>query len=324
MNGRLEKELQSKEKMHRKLASLPFILTEFYMYMNEDHKSYTTVERYIGYVVDFMNYVTNNKPTDDFYKTVTVNQVRQYFASLEVKEYNGKIVRLGDEIKGTKWSAINTFFNFLMQEDYIDTNPMVKTKRPKVKTKHEIVYLTQEEIQSVLDSIEENARPMLKNRDLCIVSLGLSTGLRVSAITQINVEDIDFTTNKIKVIEKGNVTKEVGFGNKMRAILLNWIKDREVYFEVDDTGALFVSQQNKRMCTDAIRDLITKYTSHLNKHIAPHKLRSTAAMNLVQAGADVLTIQAVLGHENINTTLRYVQAVEQEKQKATNILDNLI
>ena len=110
----------------------------------------------------------------------------------------------------------------------------------------------------------------------------------------------------------------------MRAILLNWLKDREVYFEANDTDALFVSQQNIRMCTDSVRDLITRYTSHLNKHVAPHKLRSTAAMNLVQAGADVLTIQAVLGHENINTTLRYVQAVEQEKQKATNILDSLI
>lgn len=324
MNGRLEKELQSKNKMHKKLANVPFILTEFYMYMNEDHKSYMTVEKYINYVIDFMNYVTNNNPNNEFYKTVTVSQIRQYFSSLEVKEYNGKIIRMGDDIKGARWSGINTFFSFLMQEDYIDENPMVKTKRPKVKTKHEVVYLTPEEIQSVLDSVEKNARPMLKNRDLCIISLGLSTGLRVSAITQINIEDIDFTTNKIKVIEKGNVTKEVGFGNKMRAILLNWMKDREVYFDASDMDALFISQQGKRMCTDAIRDLLTKYTSHLNKRIVPHKLRSTAAMSLVQAGADVLTIQAILGHENINTTMRYVKAVEQEKEKAVNTLDSLI
>lgn len=324
MNGRLEKELEFKEKMNKKLSKLPLIFTEFYMYMSEDHKSYTTIDRYIYYVTDFMNYVTNGKPNDVFYKTVTVAQTRQYFSSLEVKEHNGKMIRVGDDIKGARWSGINTFFSFLMQEDYIDENPMVKTKRPKVKTKHEIVYLTPEEIQSVLDSVEQNARPMLKNRDLCIISLGLSTGLRVSAITQINIEDIDFTANKIKVIEKGNVTKEVGFGNKMRAILLNWIKDREVYFDASDVDALFISQQNKRMCTDSIRDLLTKYTSHLNKRIVPHKLRSTAAMSLVQAGADVLTVQAVLGHENINTTLRYVKAVEHEKQKAVNTLDNLI
>ena len=115
MNGRLEKEMQAKNKMHKKLASLPFVLTEFYMYMNEDHKSYTTVERYISYVVDFMNYTTNNKPNNDFYKHVTTSNIRQYIASLEIQERNGEIIRLGDEIQAARWSAINTFFGFLMQ-----------------------------------------------------------------------------------------------------------------------------------------------------------------------------------------------------------------
>ena len=324
MNGRLEKELQSQRKMHNKLAKLPMIFTEFYMYMNEDHKSYTTTERYISYVADFMNVVTDNKPNNDFYKSVTTSVIRQYIASLSIQEKNGEMIRIGDEIQAARWSAINTFFSFLMQEDYITTNPMTKTKRPKVKTKHKITYLTPEEIQSVLDKVEAEARPMMKNRDLCLISLGLSTGLRVSALVQINIDDVDFITNKIKVIEKGNVARYIDIGTKMRGILLNWLKDREIYFDAKDNPALFISQQNKRMCTDSVRDLITKYTGHLNKHITPHKLRSSAAMNLYSSGVGILTIASILGHENVATTQRYTSAYDEEKENATNILDNLI
>lgn len=324
MNGRLEKELQSREKMQQKLNDLPDIFTEFYIYMSGDHKSYTTIERYINYVQDFMMYVTKGYPNNNFYRAATPSIIKQYISSLEIQNRNGEIVRLGDEIQATRWSAINTFFNFLVEEDYLSVSPMLKTKRPKVKTRHKVTYLTPEEIQSVLDKVEKEARPTLKNRDLCIISLGLSTGLRVSALVQINIGDINFATNKIKVIEKGNVTREIDFGQKMRSILLNWIKDREVYFDANDTDALFISQQNRRMCTDAVRDLITKYTSELNKHITPHKLRSSAAMNLYSAGVGVLSIASILGHENVTTTQRYVSAYEEEKENATNILDNLI
>lgn len=324
MNGRLEKEIRSKEKMQSKLYELPEIFEEFYVYLNGDRKSYTTIERYINYVQDFMLYITKGKPNNNFYKDITPTAIKRYISSLETQNKNGEIVRLGDEIQATRWSALNTFFNFLTEEDYITVNPMTKTKRPKVKTKHKVTYLTPEEIQLVLNKIENEGKQKLKNRDLCIVALGLSTGLRVSAIVQINIEDINFTTNKIKVIEKGNVTREVDIGNNMRGLLLNWIKDRELYFDVKDNPALFVSQHNNRMCTDAVRDLIAKYTADLNKHITPHKLRSSAAMNLYSSGVGILSIASILGHENITTTQRYTSAYDEEKENATNILDNLI
>lgn len=324
MNGRLEKEIQSKDKMKLKLQELPSIFEEFYVYLNGDHKTYTTIERYINYVQDLMVYVTDGKHNNIFYKTITPIVIKRYISSLETKNQNGEIVRLGDEIQATRWSALNTFFNFLTEEDYITINPMTKTKRPKVKTKHKVTYLTPDEIQFVLNKIENDGKTKLKNRDLCIVALGLSTGLRVSAIVQINIEDINFNTNKIKVIEKGNVTREVDIGNNMRGLLLNWIKDRELYFDVKDNPALFISQHNKRMCTDAVRDLITKYTVDLNKHITPHKLRSSAAMNLYSSGVGILSIASILGHENITTTQRYTSAYDEEKENATNILDNLI
>jgi site-specific recombinase XerD len=154
--------------------------------------------------------------------------------------------------------------------------------------------------------------------------MGLGTGLRVSAIVNINIEDIDFSTKTIKVIEKGRKTREVTFSDNLRSLLLVWMKDRELYFGGADTGPLFISQKKGRMSAYAVWDLVKKYTDHLPKHITPHKLRSSAAMNLHGAGVDVMTIASLLGHENITTTQRYVKAYDEDKKEATNILDNLI
>ena len=148
--------------------------------------------------------------------------------------------------------------------------------------------------------------------------------LRVSEIVNINIEDINFKTNSIKIVAKERKTREIKFSENLRNSLLAWIKDRELYFNGSETGPLFVTQMKKRMSTDMAREIVGKYTDHLSKHITPHKLRSSAAMNLHGAGVDILTISSLLGHENLATTQRYTKAYEEDKQNATNILDNLI
>ena len=157
-----------------------------------------------------------------------------------------------------------------------------------------------------------------------MIALGLETGLRVSAIVNIDVEDIDMTANTIKVIEKGKKTRYIGFGDNLKALLEKWLIDRSVYYTDQETGPLFISQCKNRLAVRSVRDLVEKYTSHLDKHITPHKLRSSAAMNLHGAGTDIVTIASVLGHNNIATTQRYVSAYEENKRAAVHTLDNLI
>ena len=184
--------------------------------------------------------------------------------------------------------------------------------------------MTPEEIKSVFDKIEMESRSIVKNRDMCILAIGLSTGLRVSAIVNIDIEDIDFKENTIKVIEKGRKTRFIKFADTLRNILLVWIKDRELYFDGDITGPLFISQKRNRMSVDSVREVVKKYTKHLPKHITPHKLRSSAAMNLHGAGVDILTIASILGHENVSTTQRYTEAYDKDKTNASKILDEII
>lgn len=324
MNGRLEKELKFEAKMKKKLSGLPDIFTEFYYSLEGEGKSYTTLSNYISHNVDFMNYVTNGEQNDEFYLNVRPSDINRYMASLRHKEVRGKVVRTGDDIRAARWTSLRAFFEFL-KIDHIDENPLDKTNRPKIKTEHKVTYLTKNEIDTVLSEIRLHSTEQKRSRDLCLVSLALSTGLRVSAITQINIEDVDLDNNTIKVVEKGNKTRIISFGNNLGVLIWQCIKDRDKYFPGAETNALFLSQWKRRMTTQAVRDLVAKYTKSIsNKHITPHKLRASAATNLAASGVSIQAIAKVLGHENIQTTRRYVEVLESEANEATNILDNLI
>ena len=324
MNGRIEKEIEAKAKMEKKLSKLPNIFTAFYNWMDARDKTYTTMNNYINHVVDFMKLYTKGEPEEDFYSNVTDEDIESYMTYIKRKSARGKDTEVGDDIRAARWSSLNTFYKFLMQKKYIKENPMAQTERPKIRTQHNVTYMTQKEIQSVFDRIEMEGRPMTKNRDRCIIALGLGTGLRVSAIVNINVEDIDFKTNTIRVIEKGRKVREISFSNHLRKSLLVWLNDRARFFGGGETGPLFISQKKNRMSVDSVQGVVKKYTSHLDKHITPHKLRSSAAMNLYSAGIGIMTIASVLGHENITTTQRYAEAYDAEVQSATSILDNFI
>lgn len=325
MNGRLESELNKQKVIKAKLEKLPPIFTEFYSYMEEDDRSYNTIEHYIDYNVEFMDYITKGKRDDEYYKNVIQSNIRQFISSQRTKEKEGEIVRTGDSILATRWSAIKKFFTFLNDLGFIDNNPVEGTKRPKVKTNNEVTFLEEDEINKLFKNIKEKSTERLLNRDLCIFSLFISTGLRKSALVQINVEDVNFKTNTITVIEKGRKERSIGFGENMRQLLLNWIQDRRDYFDVGERGPLFVSQWNNRMSTKNVEMLLAKYINGVtDKHITVHKLRATAATQMGAHDVPVQVIKEILGHNNVNTTMRYVAALDKQKQEAINILDGIV
>ena len=323
MSGRIESENKLRNKIEEKLKTLPSIFEDFYNYMDADQKSYATIKHYIEYVSDFMNAVAPDG-NDEFYKDVTVPQIREYLISLRRRVKDGKEVKMSDSIQAARWSAINTFFSFLVLDDYLELNPMVKTKRPKNKKENAITYLEEDEIHSIMERIKNESKPQFVNRDLAVLTLGLGTGIRVGALVQINVDDIDFKENTIHVIEKGGKERYLRFGVNTRNILSAWLLDRATYFGDVETDGLFISQHRVRLTVEGVRCLMAKYANGINgKHITPHKMRSSAATSMVKAGVDIQTIADILGHNSVTTTQRYAAVLEQNKQNATNALDNL-
>ena len=323
MSGKIEAENKLIEKIEEKLNTLPHIFREFYNYMEADQKSYSSIKHYIEYVADFMYAICKN-PTNTFYEDVTVPQSREYIISLRRRVEHGKEVKNSDSIQASRWSAINSFYNFLVLDDYIEVNPMTKTKRPKNKKEKPIVYLEQDEINSIVEKIKAESKPQFVNRDLAILMLGVGTGIRVGALVQINVEDINFKENTIHVIEKGNKERYLRFGTNTRNILSAWLIDRATYFENADTDALFISQHRQRITTVGVNKILDKYAQGINgKHITAHTMRKSAATNMVKAGVDIQTIADILGHNSVTTTQKYAAVLEQNKQQATDALDNL-
>lgn len=326
MNGRLEKEIKVEKAVLEKLKYYPKVLTDFYYDMKDEGKSYTTASKYMDYIIHFTLFVTGKTIKENFYKNVTSSDIKRYMNAIKTKtDENGNIVEVGDEIRATKWSAINAFFIFLKSNDYINENPMDKTKRPKAKTEHHVTYLSKEEIAAMLQKVKDEAPQKFLNRDFCILSLAITTGLRVNAICNININDVNFNENTISVIEKGHKRRKIPFGENIKGYMEAWLKDRKRYFGDTDSDALFVSQKRERLSTDMVRRMLTKYTDGVTtKRITPHKLRASCAVAVYDQTKNILLVKDMLGHESVQTTTRYTRAAEDDKKEAVKFLDDLV
>lgn len=325
MNGRLEKELTAEKKMQDKLKGLPKIFTEYYTYLRAAKKTYTTIGTYLNYVIHFAKFLEEGNVATDFYQKVGTTDIERYIISLETKEVQGQLKRIGSDIQCARWSGLNTFFEFCVKRNYLKENPVAKTTRPKNTSEHTVTYLTRAEIKKIMGVIDKNTSAVHKIRDKTIVSLALSTGMRVGAIVNLNVEDLNVDEQTISVIEKGNKSRQIAIGENTVKLLQDWIAVRNQVFNDINTNALFISQMKGRITSKAVGDMIKKYTSEagINKHITPHKCRSSAATNLAASGVSIQAIAKQLGHSNISVTQRYVDVLKEEQAKTTKVLDNL-
>ena len=322
--GRLEKETRFYEKMQEKLRRMPKILNEYYISMRANRKAYTTIGVYINNVMHFANFVCEGNVAEDFYKYIKPSDVENYMISLETRQTKDGIKRMGDDILQTRWSSLNTFFEWLMQRKYIDNNPIRVVGRPKNNTEHKVNYLTKVEINKLLRVISRNPNKIVAARDKAVVSLALSTGLRVGALININISDIDFDNYVINVIEKRQKVRSIDIGDNIISVLKDWIDIRNEAFEDVDSQALFLSQKKNRLSEDAVGDMLAKYCDEAGiKRITPHKLRASAACALAKAGVPVKAIAKQLGHSNTQVTMRYIDAFAEDSEKAKDILDNL-
>jgi integrase/recombinase XerC len=274
--------------------------------------------------MSFVAFTYGNNIPNNFYEQVKAVHINKYVASLRTKEAGGKTERTSDSFRAVQWSSLNSFFQFLIPE-YIKENPVAYTNRPKMKDKPSVTYLTSEEISKLLKYVEYNANDKLVNRDLCWMKLGFSTGLRVSAILQIDIDDIDFENNQIRVTEKGDYDEYIMFGENLKEQLIACIDDRDYICDDLKTNALFVSQIGNRLSDDMLAKLLKQYAKNVTKKkVTPHVMRHSCATNLYEKTGDIYLCSKQLNHKNVATTMRYAEISKEKQREATSILDNLI
>ena len=209
----------------------------------------------------------------------------------------------------------------------ITTNPSVLIDVPKIHEKN-IIRLDTDEVAMLLDYIENCGDTLTgqkrmyhektKDRDLAIVTLLLGTGIRVSECVGLDVEDVDFKNNGIKVTRKGGNEMVVYFGPEVEKALKKYLEVRENITPLaGHEHALFYSTQRRRIGVQAIENLVKKYAREITttKKITPHKLRSTYGTALYQETGDIYLVADVLGHKDVNTTKKHYAALDDARRR---------
>lgn len=333
MSGRIEKEQLIENKLIALTQKQPQIIVDYLKSFG--NKTAQTKQFYLTRVIKFCNYLKKygiDISNCQDIKNINYSHIVSYVDNIKICNVNGVKRKKEETTCATEFYAIKHFCKYLKLCRYLEYDPCEGVEVPKDKKIHDVVSLSQEEINIIKNNIEQgvgSARAIgkqfkWKNRDLCIISLGITTGLRVSAIANLDVSDIDFQNKTLKTIEKGNYERTIYLSDKIIQIINNWLTDRSVLLGDYTSNALFISVKKQRMSTNTIRAMLKKYTYNINKKITPHKLRSTAATNLYEKTEDIYLVADVLGHHNIQNTKRYAAVSNSRKQYAVDTLSNLI
>ena len=258
---------------------------------------------------------------------IKAGDLEEYMEYLKVYQSKDKTETNGERGLKRKISALRSFYAYYYKRELIHTNPTVLIDVPKIHQKT-IVRLDTDEVAMLLDYIEHCGESLsgqkrvyyekTKERDLALVTLLLGTGIRVSECVGLDIEDVDFKNNGIRVTRKGGNEMIVYFGDEVAKALKNYLEVRSGITPIaGHEHALFYSTQRRRMGVQAVENLVKKYAREITttKKITPHKLRSTYGTALYQETGDIYLVADVLGHRDVNTTKKHYAAIDDNRRR---------
>ena len=228
--------------------------------------------------------------------TVDHLALRRFLAELRSKNYAKRTI-------ARKLASLRSFFRFLYREGYIKTNPITAISTPKLDKKLP-VFLDVDKVAKLVQCPPDDNEAGL--RDRAIMETLYSAGLRVSELVGLDSDDIDFISGVIKVLGKGKKERVVPIGEPALKAIRKYI-DKRVAKQVRDKDAVFLNKSGRRLTDRSVRRVINKYIKECSivEHISPHSLRHSFATHLLDRGADLRSVQELLGHMNLSTTQIY-------------------
>jgi integrase/recombinase XerD len=231
-----------------------------------------------------------------------INKSLPAITSNDIRLYLSKFPKLKQSSIGKKIYVLKSFFKIMVREEVIIKNPMNKINAPK-KEKRLPKALSEEQVET----LRENCTTL---REKAIFELFIATGCRLNELSQLNINDINWKYQSIKVIGKGNSERIVYFNFKATHYLKKYLNNRN-----DNCEALFVTERKeyRRLSNRGIQRIFNNLGDKANIKLHVHKCRHTFASNLLNSGADLALVQAMLGHSSPDTTQVYCQLSEQSK-----------
>ena len=337
-----EKSKNQKLRLRELLAKLASFARD-YIYSKEVTSQTSTLVSYCYDLLTFFEFIRDNNPsladTDidkmrlEVLDHMTSEDIIEFQRYLELNVSNDHFHENGKKSIARKMSPLRGLFKYHYARKNIKDDPMVLVPLPKTKKDKNIIRMNAYEVRSILDAIRQGNEQMsdrqrkycqkTMQRDLAILTLMLNTGIRVSECNGLDLQDVDLRANTITIVRKGGGQDVLYFGDAVHEALADYIDGERTGINPIEKHekALFYSLQGKRISVDAIENLVKKYARLAvpTKKITPHKLRSTYGTALYRETGDIRLVADVLGHENINTTINYYAAIEDEhKQQAAH------
>ena len=278
-----------------------------------------------------MNLTTYFKDFENFLKlerNLSVNTIKSYRSDLKKLEFylsktsakklsfiDPDIVRgflyeqskrVSAKTQGRIISTLKTFFNFLVLEKLINDSPIENIDYPKIDSKIPLV-LTTYEIDKLI-SCAFSKKFGLRNQT--IIEIMYSCGLRVSEVTEMKISNIFFDESLIKILGKGNKERFIPLSRIAKKLLYNYIKynRKKLSYDKQSVDIVFLNNRGKKLTRVMVYNIINDAAleAKINKKISPHTLRHSFATHLIENGADIISIQKMMGHENVVTTEKYL------------------
>ena len=331
MDGRLEHKISNEKLIEKRLRNLPDCVRDYYLSRTSSKESMGSLE-YIRKIRSFLEFLSEDTKSIDITK-ITETDVSRYLHSIEqTVDNNGNQKETSFSYRKQVHSILNSFFEYLRKRRIIMENPMDCVERPTSKDVVKRKHLDSFDIHFILECIDSGAgSDFAKNksapwriRDKAIITLLAMTGMRETALTEINVNDIDFANGTVKVIDKRHKTHVYKMNRAIREALENWIADREEKLAGQKIDALFISNQKKRVSVKCVVSIVKRYSLEgLGYSISPHKLRAAFCTILYNDTKDVEFVRRAVGHTCIETTLRYIVDDDSARSEAAERLERI-
>ncbi len=216
-----------------------------------------------------------------------------------------------------KLSSLRSFYDYLVKKEIIDTNYFKMIKNPK-KEGNLPKYVKEEDIDKMF--MIPNTRTWIGMRNLVIIRMLYVTGLRVSELVSIKLNDINLNDRTIKILGKGSKERIVVFGNNTKEALLDYLNRGRKEVDISNSPYLFLNKDGKQLSTRYVRVIIDDiiHKASINMHVSPHMLRHTFATGMLNNGADLVSVKDLLGHESLNTTSIYTHVSDEKIREIYN------
>ena len=259
----------------------------------EKNASKHTTLNYKLDLYDFKKFL-QDKPIE----SVDYLTLRKFLAYLKEGNFTNRTI-------ARKLSCLRSLYKFLFREGLIKNNPVLMLSTPK-QDKMLPIFLTEDEVVRLIEA--PNTNDLLGLRDSAIIETLYSTGMRVSELVSLNMENIDFIGATVKVLGKGKKERLLPIGDRALGAINKYLAKRNSYRRTKkQTNIVFLNKNNKRLTDRGIRKIIKKYihTASLRSGVSPHTLRHSFATHLLNRGADLRSVQELLGHANLSSTQIY-------------------